>query len=122
VIVGLPPGARHEFGALAFAVAARRAGLPVAYLGADLPIDDWATAAEDAAAALIGIVIARDRGPAQQVADRLHAEHPALFIGAGGRAARDGGGIELLPAAFGPAVATVRERLAAEDQPRTVAS
>ena len=30
VLVGLPPGSRHELGALAFAVAARRAGLPVA--------------------------------------------------------------------------------------------
>ena len=37
VVVGLPPGGRHELGALAFAVAARRAGLAVTYLGADLP-------------------------------------------------------------------------------------
>ena len=38
VVVGLPPGARHELGALAFAVAARRAGIPVLYLGPDLPV------------------------------------------------------------------------------------
>ena len=41
VLVGLPPGARHELGALAFAVAARRAGLPTLYLGPDLPVADW---------------------------------------------------------------------------------
>ena len=41
VIVGLPPGARHELGALAFAVAARRGGIPVAYIGADVPISSW---------------------------------------------------------------------------------
>src|SRR3954471_5843378 len=45
VLVGLPPGARHELGALSFAVAARRAGLPVLYLGPDLPVDDWVRAA-----------------------------------------------------------------------------
>ena len=33
VVVGLPPGSHHELGAFAFAVAARRAGLNVLYLG-----------------------------------------------------------------------------------------
>ncbi len=46
VIVGLPPGAHHEIGALAFAVAARRRGLDVLYLGADVPLQSWRTAAE----------------------------------------------------------------------------
>jgi MerR family transcriptional regulator, light-induced transcriptional regulator len=45
VLVGLPPGSRHELGALAFATAARRAGLAVLYLGRDLRIDDWVRAA-----------------------------------------------------------------------------
>ena len=48
VVVGLPPGGRHELGALAFAVAARRAGIAVTYLGPDLPADDWVTAATSA--------------------------------------------------------------------------
>ena len=34
IVVGLPAGARHELAALAFAVAARRAGLTVQYIGA----------------------------------------------------------------------------------------
>ena len=33
VLVGMPPGGQHELGAFAFAVASRRAGLAVAYLG-----------------------------------------------------------------------------------------
>ncbi|CCH76287.1 putative transcriptional regulator [Nostocoides japonicum T1-X7] len=43
-LVGLPEGARHELGILAFAVAARRAGIGVVYLGADLPATDWVAA------------------------------------------------------------------------------
>lgn len=122
IIVGLPPGGRHELGALAFAVAARRAGMPVAYLGADLPADDWVTAAHDASAAVIGVVTARDRAAAQQVADRLHADKPSFFIAAGGRAARPDDGIEVLPGALADAVAAVRDRIASEDQRRVAAS
>ena len=87
VIVGLPPGSRHELGALAFAVAARRAGLPVAYMGPDLPVDDWIAAATDASAAVVGVVTRRDRNPAMEVARRLRAAHPGLVIAFGGRAA-----------------------------------
>ena len=58
VLVGLPPGARHELGALAFAVAARRAGIPVLYLGPDLPVADWVGTASrtQARAAVIGAI------------------------------------------------------------------
>ena len=45
ILVGLPPGGRHELAALAFSVAARRAGLPILYLGPDLPVDDWVATA-----------------------------------------------------------------------------
>lgn len=41
VIVGLPPGSRHELPALAFAVCLRRAGIDALYLGADVPLDSW---------------------------------------------------------------------------------
>ncbi len=41
VVVGLPPGSRHELGALAFAVAVRRLGVGVLYLGADVPVASW---------------------------------------------------------------------------------
>ncbi|MDO5740431.1 MAG: MerR family transcriptional regulator [Ornithinimicrobium sp.] len=41
LVTGLPAGARHHLGALAFSVCARRQGLDVVYLGADVPEDSW---------------------------------------------------------------------------------
>ena len=110
VVVGLPPGGRHELGALAFAVAARRAGLPVTYVGPDLPVDDWIGAAEGASAAVIGVVTPRDRGPALDVARRLREAHPDLMIALGGRATPaklDGSGADRLPDLLTEAVASV---------------
>ncbi len=104
VVVGLPPGSRHELGALAFAIAARRAGIPVTYLGADLPADDWVAASAGAAAAVIGVVAPRDRGPAVEVARRLRAAHPALIVAMGGRAAQRTIGYRVLPDALADAV------------------
>ena len=62
VIVGLPPGGQHDIGVLAFAVAARRAGLTVLYLGANVPIESWARAVETTGVrlAVIGVVGAAD--------------------------------------------------------------
>jgi methanogenic corrinoid protein MtbC1 len=110
VVVGLPPGGRHELGALAFAVAARRGGLPVTYLGPDLPVDDWLAAADDAAAAVIGVVTARDRTAALEVARRLRAADPDLMIAFGGSAlphSSDDLPAVLLPDELLDAVATV---------------
>ena len=107
IVVGLPPGGRHELGALAFAVAARRAGLPVAYLGADLPIDDWLAAADGAAAAVIGVVTARDRNAAADVIRQLVAANPGLVVAVGGRAAQAGAGVLQLPKELTSSVATV---------------
>ncbi len=88
VLVGLPPGARHELGALAFAVVARRSGMVVTYLGADLPADDWVEAAirRRAGAAVIGAVTADDVFPAERVADALRAARPNILIAVGGAA------------------------------------
>ena len=42
VVVGLPPGSRHELGALAFAAAlCAVAGVGVLYLGSDVTVDGW---------------------------------------------------------------------------------
>ena len=96
VVVGLPPGARHELGALAFAVAARRAGITVDYLGADLPVDDWVRAADGADAAVVGVVTRRDRAAARDVARALLAAHPRLTVAFGGAAApREPGVLDL---------------------------
>jgi DNA-binding transcriptional MerR regulator len=92
ILVGLPPGARHELGALAFAAAARRAGLPVLYLGADLPATDWVEAAREtsARAAVIGAPTGEDREPARRVARELQAGVPDLVVAFGGRSAPNG--------------------------------
>jgi DNA-binding transcriptional MerR regulator/methylmalonyl-CoA mutase cobalamin-binding subunit len=89
ILVGLPPGARHELGALAFATAARRAGLPVQYLGADLPVENWVEAARQtaAAAAVIGVVMEGDVESAVAIAEALRAARPDIVIAFGGHAA-----------------------------------
>jgi DNA-binding transcriptional MerR regulator len=91
VLVGLPPGARHELGALAFAVAARRAGLPVLYLGPDLPVDDWAASAQRvrARAAVVGAVSRADGAAALEVARALVDAVPGILVAFGGSGAPD---------------------------------
>lgn len=89
ILVGLPPTVRHELGALAFSTAARRAGLPILYLGPDLPVDDWVATARrtKAAAAVIGVLTPSDVRPAIAVVTALRAANPALTIVLGGRSA-----------------------------------
>jgi DNA-binding transcriptional MerR regulator/methylmalonyl-CoA mutase cobalamin-binding subunit len=89
VLIGLPPGARHELGALAHAVAARRAGLEVVYVGADVPSDDWIRAATttDASVAVIGVPTAADRDSAKAVAGALRRALPGLNVIFGGNGA-----------------------------------
>ena len=86
LIIGLPPGARHELGLLAFAVAARRVGFSTVYVGADLPVADWLTAVE--ARSAVGIVLAvprlEDIVPAQKSVDARRPERPQLVVGLGG--------------------------------------
>jgi DNA-binding transcriptional MerR regulator len=86
LLVGLPPGTRHEAAALAFATAARRAGLSVVYLGADVPVESWVAAVDRTAARgiAIGAVIERDVAAAADVIRALRAAHPDLVIGVGG--------------------------------------
>jgi DNA-binding transcriptional MerR regulator len=88
ILVGLPPGARHELGALAFSVAARRSGLPTLYLGADLPVQDWVDAVRHAAAvgAVIGVVTPADVEPALGAAAAMKVAHPELLVAFGGPA------------------------------------
>lgn len=89
ILIGLPPGARHELGALAFAVTLRRRGLHVVYLGADVPLTSWVVAAADtgAAAAAIGVVSPADVSSADETRIALIAANPWLVIAFGGKAA-----------------------------------
>ena len=86
VLIGLPPGSRHELGLLAFAVAARRAGLTAAYLGADVPSGEWAStvATLDAGAVVLSALQGRDLDPLRLVVADLRATHPDILIAVGG--------------------------------------
>ena len=115
ILVGLPPGARHELAALAFATAARRSGLPVVYLGPDVPVASWITAATqtDARAICFGVVIGRDVAAADEVVTAVRAAHPGLVIAAGGREAAEvgNGAVLRLPDRLGDAVEALRRAL-----------
>jgi DNA-binding transcriptional MerR regulator len=117
VIVGLPPGGHHEIGALAFAVAARRRGVDVLYLGADVPLASWLTAVETSRAsiAVVGVVTASDVPAARDVVGILRraAGRPTAVLG-GARAHELGGsdGTTVLPGPIDEAVAVVLGLLA----------
>jgi hypothetical protein len=68
---------------------ARRSGLHVVYLGADLPVADWLRAAEQtrAAVAVIAVVAPRDNDAATEVAAGLRTAFPGLVVAFGGSAA-----------------------------------
>jgi MerR family transcriptional regulator, light-induced transcriptional regulator len=95
IVLGLPPGARHDLGALAFAVALRRRGAGVLYLGADVTVDGWVDAVSRtrARAAVIGIVTEGDRPAAREVISAL-ASRGVPLIAVGGRAAGEDAGLD----------------------------
>jgi DNA-binding transcriptional MerR regulator len=107
VVVGLPPNGRHELGALAFAVAARRAGLSIAYVGPDLPAADWVTATANAAGAVIGVVRPQDRRGAIEVARSIRAANPSLVVAFGGRFAPEEPDVLRLDGSLAASVATL---------------
>ncbi len=118
VLVGLPPGARHDLGALAFATAVRRAGMAVRYLGADLPTADWLEAVRTSspAAVVIGVVMAQDVPSARAVAEAVRRHATDVVVAFGGRAGeevdtRDLAPMLRLPDDLRAAVAALRDAL-----------
>ena len=85
VVIGLPPGSRHELGAFAFAVAARRAGMDVVYLGADVPLEAWRQTIRDTdpRAVVIAVVAREDARRAGDVIRELR-DDGARLIAVGG--------------------------------------
>jgi methanogenic corrinoid protein MtbC1 len=116
VIVGLPPGCQHDIGAMGFAVAARRGGLSVLYLGANVPVPSWVRTSDAvrAPAAVVGAIVDRDVPSATDVVASLLASagRPAVFVG--GRAASavaEATGAAVLPVGMDAAVDLVRQHL-----------
>ena len=116
VIVGLPPDGHHEIGAFAFAVAARRAGLDVLYLGANVPVASWVRTVRDTRASVVvlGIVAPADLEPAAEVIAALREiEQPPTCVVGGPFSvdAPETPGMVRLPAELDAAVAAVVEIL-----------
>jgi len=106
VVVGLPAGSAHELGALAFATAAKRRGLDVLYLGANVPSTSWEAAVLgcSARAAVFSVVTPADRPSAISTAQQLMALHPQLLVASGGAAGADlAPGVVSLPQPLGEA-------------------
>jgi DNA-binding transcriptional MerR regulator/methylmalonyl-CoA mutase cobalamin-binding subunit len=112
ILVGLPPGAHHEVAALAFAAAARRIGMPVIYLGTDVPVDSWVAAVRrtGARAIVLGVALDRDVIATNAVVAAVRETHPAVVIGLGGRLAGEIGedGVLHLPDRLVDAVEELR--------------
>ena len=112
VVVGLPPEGSHEIGAFAFAVAARRAGLDVLYLGANVPLKSWLRTVRETAAPIVvlGVVTPSDVAAAGAVVDSLRrSERPPICLVGGPLAADsfDAPGTIRLPEPLDDAVAAV---------------
>jgi DNA-binding transcriptional MerR regulator/methylmalonyl-CoA mutase cobalamin-binding subunit len=116
VLVGMPPGGRHELGAYAFAVACRRAGTHVLYLGVDVPGESWLRTARETVipVVVLGVVTAADASAAAAVVDALGMlDRPPVCFG-GGPAAHDLrllSGASELPPGMDDAVAVVHAAL-----------
>ena len=121
VIVGLPPDGRHEIGAFAFAVAARRAGLDVLYLGANVPLVSWLRTVRETAAPVVvlGVVTPSDVVAAGAVVDALSASaRPPICLVGGplSAASLDGLGTIRLPTPLDDAVAAVAGLLGSRER------
>ena len=117
VVVGLPPGSRHELGALAFAVALRRRGVGVLYLGQDVTVEGWVDAATRtrAKAAVVGVVTDGDVAAATAVADALRALNvPVIALGGAAVTAETASrlGVVALPRRVVDAAATIADAVA----------
>ena len=120
VLVGLPPGGRHEIGPLAFAVVLRRRGIDVLYLGAEVPVESWVEAVvrSGAAAAVIGVQRVTDVARAREAATAIMTASPGLPVSFGGGAAGQAGiGLDVveLPERLTEAATQMARRLAPRD-------
>ena len=125
VLVGMPPGGQHELGAYAFAVACRRAGLEVLYLGTNVPLESWLRMVRETACPVVvlGAVATADSAAVALVVDAIQTIDTPPSCFAGGAAALDAhltsGAIEL-PASLDDAVAVVVAAVRRAEDAQTV--
>ncbi len=110
VVVGMPPAGQHDLGALSFAVAGRRAGLDILYLGANVPLESWLRTMRETRGriAALGVVTKADAVDAARVVERLRALPTPPLCLVGGPARHDvpaGPGVVHLPDGTDDAVA-----------------
>lgn len=85
VLAGLPAGAHHHLGTLAFAVCLRRQGVDVRYLGENVPTQSWLRAVADARpqACVVGIPMLTDAPAALDLLTNIDPATP-VFVGGSG--------------------------------------
>ena len=85
-VVGLARGSRHELGVLAFAVALRRAGVDVVYVGGDLPPEAWVATVRSRGAtmAVIGVPAVEDVPAVRETVAALAQGCPDVLVSVGG--------------------------------------
>lgn len=116
VLTGLPYGAQHELGILAFAVCLRRLGVSVAHLGANLPTPDWLDALHeyDSSAVVLAVPSPGDLPNARETIRELRRAGVRLIaVGGGqqGNLAASEPGVLTLGHELGPAAARLCERI-----------
>lgn len=121
IIVGMAPGGQHELGALSFAVAGRRAGLDILYLGPNVPVASWLRTVRETEARTVALAVVTrgDAASATRVVTALLelARPPMILLG--GAAAgdvTDAPGVVRLPEGMDRAVAAT-VALVADERP-----
>ena len=119
-LVGMPPAGQHELGAFAFAIACRRAGLSVAFLGMDVPLASWLRMARETAvpAIVFGAVTGDDAAGVNGVVEALRKHGPAAGLlrrWPGLEDARIASDAVRLPSSLDEAVAVVAASLATDE-------
>jgi methanogenic corrinoid protein MtbC1 len=91
VLVGNPAGSFHEIGTLALAVALRRRGVGVIYLGNNVPAEAWVEAVNGhgAVGAIVSVMTDSDISPTQEIVNEIKARCKGVSIVVGGPCSED---------------------------------
>jgi methanogenic corrinoid protein MtbC1 len=84
VVLACAPGERHELGLMMLAIALRRDGWKVIYVGADTPVADAVALAQKQAAKVLALSVAMEERAAALQADAIDTDGIQLVIGGAG--------------------------------------